>query len=214
MSSSNFPSVENPIILIFLTKSGCILATWAANILVDCPTQLICISDIYLLSWRWQPLWSGGLLYQWPVRPKKAGQTRFFFKDLNYMYTDGENANNRAKNGQKPSKKPAFSSPSSCPYGFGLKCCATFQAKPIQTAGGAGKNCFFGGFIASFCPVFCLFAHNLYMKCLFCKKNRSDWPPLAIGASIVKVRHVQGVATSCYVNRQIQKAQQGNLLNC
>ena len=40
--------------------------------LVDRPTQLICISDIYLLSWHWQPLWSGRLLYQWPVRPKKA----------------------------------------------------------------------------------------------------------------------------------------------
>ena len=40
--------------------------------LVDRPTQLICISDIYLLSWRWWPLWSGGTLYQWSVRPKKA----------------------------------------------------------------------------------------------------------------------------------------------
>ena len=72
----------------------------------------------------------------------------------------------------------------------GLKSCATSQAKPIQTAGGAGKKLFFGGFLPVFCPVFCFFAHNLYMKCLFCKKNRSDWPPLAIGASIVKVRHV------------------------
>ena len=39
---------------------------------VDRPTQLICISDIYLLSWRWRPPWSLGTLYQWSLQPKKA----------------------------------------------------------------------------------------------------------------------------------------------
>ena len=50
--------------------------------LVDRPTQLICISDIYLLSWRWWPLWSGGLLYQWSMRPKKQAGSDFFEKYL------------------------------------------------------------------------------------------------------------------------------------
>ena len=47
--------------------------------LVDRPTQLICISDIYLLSWRWQPLWSGGTLYQWSLWPKKSKLGPIFF---------------------------------------------------------------------------------------------------------------------------------------
>ena len=36
--------------------------------------------DFYLLSWWWQPLWSGGLLFQLPVLPEKASQLRFLFK--------------------------------------------------------------------------------------------------------------------------------------
>ena len=36
--------------------------------------------DFYLLSWWWQPLWSGGLLFQLPVQPKKANQRQFLFK--------------------------------------------------------------------------------------------------------------------------------------
>ena len=55
--------------------------------LVDRPTQLICISDIYLLSWRWRPLWSGGTLYQWSLRLKKASWVRFFFK-ISVLYTN------------------------------------------------------------------------------------------------------------------------------
>ena len=44
--------------------------------LVDRPTQLIYV--FYLLSWWWQPLWSGGLLFQWRVLPKNASQVWFF----------------------------------------------------------------------------------------------------------------------------------------
>ena len=47
---------------------------------VDRPTQLICISDIHLLSWRWRPLWSGGTLYQWSLQPEKASQDPCLFK--------------------------------------------------------------------------------------------------------------------------------------
>ena len=36
--------------------------------------------DLYLLSWRWWPLWSGGLLYQWSLRPKQTSWVRFFRK--------------------------------------------------------------------------------------------------------------------------------------
>ena len=36
--------------------------------------------DFYLLSWRWWPLWSGGLLFQLPVLPEKASQVQFIFK--------------------------------------------------------------------------------------------------------------------------------------
>ena len=55
--------------------------------IVDRPTQLICISDLYLLSWRWRPLWSGGTLYQWSLRLKKASWVRFFFK-ISVLYTN------------------------------------------------------------------------------------------------------------------------------
>ena len=36
--------------------------------------------DFYLLSWWWQPLWSGGLLYRWLLLQQKAYWIRFFFK--------------------------------------------------------------------------------------------------------------------------------------
>ena len=81
------------------------------------------------------------------------------------MYTDGQNANNRAKNGQKPSKKPVFSSPSSCPYGFGLRCCATFEAWPEMLrniSGQAPKSC--ATYLAWLCYI-------LGLKC--CIKNQA-----------------------------------------
>ena len=34
--------------------------------------------DFYLLSWWWQPLWSGGLLYRWLLPHQKAYWIRFF----------------------------------------------------------------------------------------------------------------------------------------
>ena len=79
---------------------------------VDRPTQLICISDIYLLSWRWWPLWSGGLLYQWSLRPKKQAGSDFFEKYPCHVHIVREVAKNRTKNGQKPSKKGVFISTS------------------------------------------------------------------------------------------------------
>ena len=36
--------------------------------------------DFYLLSWRWWPLWSGGILFQWPVLQQKAREVHFLFK--------------------------------------------------------------------------------------------------------------------------------------
>ena len=36
--------------------------------------------DFYLLSWWWQPLWRGGLLYRWLLLQQKAYWIRFFFK--------------------------------------------------------------------------------------------------------------------------------------
>ena len=54
--------------------------SWQWDAVVDRPTELICISDIYLLSWRWWPLWGGGLLYQWSLRPKKTSWFQFFRK--------------------------------------------------------------------------------------------------------------------------------------
>ena len=36
--------------------------------------------DLYLLSWRWWPLWSGGTLYQWSLKPEKANLDRCLFK--------------------------------------------------------------------------------------------------------------------------------------
>ena len=59
----------------------------ATSGLVDRLTQLICISDIYLLSWRWWPLWSGGLLFRWLLRPKKTSWVRFFRK-ISVSYTN------------------------------------------------------------------------------------------------------------------------------
>ena len=52
----------------------------SSQVIVDRPTQLICISDIYLLSWRWWPLWSIGTFYQWSLQLKKASWVRFFVK--------------------------------------------------------------------------------------------------------------------------------------
>ena len=46
---------------------------------VDRPTQLICIFDIHLLSWRWRPLWSGGTLYQWSLQLKKSKLSPILF---------------------------------------------------------------------------------------------------------------------------------------
>ena len=44
----------------------------------------------------------------------------------------------------------------------------------LQNSGGSSdKNTFFGGFLQVLCAVFYFFMDNLYMKCLFCKKNRS-----------------------------------------
>ena len=48
-------------------------------------------------------------------------------------------------------------------------------SRQTEPAGRRGwKNTFLGGFFSVFCPVFCFFIDNLYVKCLFCKKNRSD----------------------------------------
>ena len=52
----------------------------------------------------------------------------------------------------------------------GLISCATFKAKPIQTAGGAGKNRFFGGFLPVFCPVVCILLICINIIRIFKKK--------------------------------------------
>ena len=68
---------------------------------VDHPTQLICISDIYLLIWRWWPLWSGGTLFQWI----------FFFRiSVSYTYCPWK-IKNRTINWQNPWKKVLFPAP-------------------------------------------------------------------------------------------------------
>ena len=42
----------------------------------------------------------------------------------------------------------------------------------LQNSGGSSdKNTFFGGFLQVLCAVSYFFIDNLYMKCLFCKKN-------------------------------------------
>ena len=46
-----------------------------------------------------------------PCSQKKLAKPDFFLKDPQYMYTDGQNANNRAKHGQKPSKNLFFPAP-------------------------------------------------------------------------------------------------------
>ena len=77
----------------------------SSQVIVDRPTQLICISDIYLLSWRWWPLWSIGTLYQWSLRLKKASWVRFFSKIsvlyTNYRWKSKKQDKKRAKNLQK-----------------------------------------------------------------------------------------------------------------
>ena len=71
---------------------------------VDRPTQLICISDRYLLSWRWRPLWSGGTLYQWSPWLKKASWVRFFLsQNICVLYKPSVK---RQETGQKPGRNP------------------------------------------------------------------------------------------------------------
>ena len=82
---------------------------WSGHVLVDRPTQLICISDIYLLSWRWRPLWSGGTLYQWSLRLKKASWVRFFFQNIRVIYKlSVKKQETGQKTGKKPPKKRCF----------------------------------------------------------------------------------------------------------
>ena len=42
--------------------------------------------DFYLLSWWWQPLWSGGLLYRWLLPQQKAYWIHFFLQNILSMY--------------------------------------------------------------------------------------------------------------------------------
>ena len=51
-------------------------------------------------------------------------------------------------------------------------------------------NRFFWGVLPVCCIVFCFFTDNLYMEWRFCKKNRSNWPSLAIGVPFTKFRHI------------------------
>ena len=44
------------------------------------PNSTYLYLDFYLLSWRWWPLWSGGTLYQWSLKPEKASPDRCLFK--------------------------------------------------------------------------------------------------------------------------------------
>ena len=54
-------------------SEGACAASWSPN--------STCLHlDFYLLSWWWQPLWSGGLLYRWLLPQQKAYWIRFFFK--------------------------------------------------------------------------------------------------------------------------------------
>ena len=69
--------------------------------------------------------------------------------------------------------------------------------KVAEMVRSADKNTFFGGFLPVFCPVFCLITDNLYMRCLFCKKESSIWPTLAVGAPFTKFRHVWGHHLLC-----------------
>ena len=55
-----------------------------------------------------------------------------------------------------------------------LKRCATNQAKLSQMVRGVGKNSVLRVFLSAFGPVFRIFNDNMHMKCLFCKKNRSN----------------------------------------
>ena len=80
---------------------------------VDRPTQLICISDLYLLSWRWRPLWSGGTLYQWSLRLKKTQLGPIFFQNIRVIYKlSVKKQETGQKTGKKPPKKGVFLSSS------------------------------------------------------------------------------------------------------
>ena len=103
----------------------------------------------------------------------REGQSdRFFLQKRHYIYKLWVKKQKQDKKlAKKLKKKNSFSSSSGCLYGFGLKCCATFQAKPIRTAGGAGKSRFFGGFLPVFCPVVCIFPICIHIIRIFKKKS-------------------------------------------
>ena len=86
---------------------------------VDRPTQLICISDIYLLSWRWQPLWNGGLFYQWPVQPKIAIMVQVLFKRSKLCVHKWTKCKEQGKKqAKKPQKNCFFPAPSAVCMGL------------------------------------------------------------------------------------------------
>ena len=132
--------------------------------IVDRPTQLICISDLYLLSWRWRPLWSGGTLYQWSLRLKKASWVRFFFK-ISVLYTNclwksKKQDKKRAKNLQK---KVFLSAPLTS---------WTSQATKVGNFCGLARPAGQRGwwkhlFLEGFCPFFVLFLAFSWTICVW-----------------------------------------------
>ena len=71
---------------VFILRKCCLFPQWPCPLPMGLlknswsPNSTYLYWDFYLLSWWWQPLWSGGLLFQLPVQLKKASQLQFLFK--------------------------------------------------------------------------------------------------------------------------------------
>ena len=81
---------------------------------------------------------------------------------------------------KNPPKKGVFLAPLASWLSLSVSVAQQIRTNSASWPEGLEKNTFFGGFLTIFRPVSCFWAGLMYIKCLFCKKNQSNRPFLAV----------------------------------
>ena len=122
---------------------------------------------------------------------KKSKIKPFSFQNIPAMYIyKAQKQGTGRKMGKNPPKKGVFLAPLASWLSLSVSVAQHLRTNWASWPEGLEKNTFFGGFLPIFRPVPCFWAGIVYIKCLFCKKNQSNRPFLAVEVSFTKFRRV------------------------